>query len=186
MAYIRVVDEDEAEGELFTLYDEVQRTRGRVSNVLSVQSLHPRAMKRHLDLYMELLYGKGALSRLQRELIAVVVSAANGCDYCVAHHSDALLKYAKDPALVKQVAADHTKLDLPPADRALSDYAHGLTVAPATGRREAVEALRSAGFNDEAILLATEIVAYFNFVNRLVHGLGVDLEKGEARSDYNY
>ncbi len=185
VAYIRVIDEDEAEGKLFTVYDNIQRTRGRVSNVLRIQSLDPKGLEAHLGLYMAHIYRPGGLGRLEREFIAVVVSVANGCDYCVVHHSEALGKYAKDAALVKQVCADFTKADLEPKLRALGDFALGLTKDPAHGRKEGVEALRHAGFSDEDILHATEVVSYFNYVNRLVGGLGVELESSEDR-DYQY
>ncbi len=185
MAYIRVIDEDEAEGKLFTVYDNIQRTRGRLSNVLRIQSLDPKGLEAHLGLYMAHIYRPGGLGRLERELIAVVVSVANGCDYCVTHHSEALAKYAKDDALVKQVSADYTQAKLDSRLHALCDFAVGLTKQPATGRKEAVEALRSAGFSDEDILHATEVVSYFNYVNRLVGGLGVELEESDDR-DYQY
>lgn len=185
MPYIRVIDEDEAEGELFKVYDDIQRTRGRVANVLRIQSLRPRGLKTHLDLYMDTVFGKGPLTRRQRETIAVVVSAANGCAYCITHHGEALQKYVKDPDWVQALAADPEGYPLEAAERALADYALGLTRAPATGRREAVEALRSAGFDDGAILHATEVASYFNYVNRLVHGLGVELEEEDDR-DYVY
>lgn len=180
-----MIDEDDAEGELFDMYDELQRTRGRVSNVMRIQSLHPKGMKRHLELYLEFLYGKGPLKRLDRELIGVVVSAANGCEYCTVHHADALNKYAKDKAWVDGLAADPDGFGLEPAQRALANYALGLTRSPGEGRQEAVEALRAAGFEDEAILQATEIAAYFNFVNRMVHGLGVELEE-DPHQDFHY
>jgi uncharacterized peroxidase-related enzyme len=53
----------------------------------------PEAMNQHLDLYMTLLFGKSGLSRAERELIAVVVSAANECGYCISHHAVALKNY---------------------------------------------------------------------------------------------
>lgn len=46
---------------------------------------------------MGLLFGPGGLSRRQRELIAVVVSRANGCEYCVNHLAEALARYVRDP-----------------------------------------------------------------------------------------
>ncbi len=183
--YIRVIDEDEAEGPLFKLYDEIQSKRGRLSNVLKIQSLDPKGLEAHLDLYMALVFGKGPLSRRERELIAVVVSSANGCEYCYTHHGEALNKYVKDDAFIQQAIKDYTQLDLPAGERALCDYAVGLTKTPGEGRSDAVEALRAAGFDDEAILQATSITAYFNFVNRMVHGLGVELEGDDAR-DYDY
>ena len=185
VAYIRTISEDEADGPLFDMYDELQRQRGRVSNVMRIQSLHPKAMRRHLDLYTELMYSKGALGRLEREMIAVVVSAANGCGYCKVHHGDALMKYAKDAQWVEALRQDFTQAKLTAKQQALCDYAWGLTKDPAKGRKKAVEGLRKTGFNDESILLATEIVAYFNFVNRMVHGLGVDLED-DPHADFNY
>ncbi len=185
MPHIHTISEDDAEGPLFDIYDKVQQTRGRVSNVLRIQSLHPKALQAHLDLYMTLLYGKSPLSRFDRELIGVVASVANGCDYCTIHHADALAKYAKEEGLVEAVQKDWRSANLAPQQAALADYAEGLTKRPADGRAEAVAALRAAGFEDEAILHATEIVAYFNFVNRLVHGLGVDLEE-DPHQDFNY
>ncbi len=185
MSFIRTISEDEAEGPLFDIYDAVQQKRGRVSNVLRIQSLHPKALQAHLDLYMTLLYGKSPLGRFERELIGVVVSVANGCDYCTIHHADALGKYADEETLVDAVRKDWRKAGLTDAQKALADYVEGLTLSPAKGRKEAVETLRSAGFDDEAILHATEVTAYFNFVNRLVHGLGVDLEDN-PHQDFNY
>lgn len=185
MAYIRVIDEDEAEGELFDVYDKVQKTRGRLSNVLRIESLNPRGLRRHLDLYMELLFGKSPLPRKDRELVAVAVSAANACDYCVTHHAEALEQHTKDAELVRRVAKDPDGAELESRDRALVDYALGLTREPGEDRETAVGALRSAGFSDEEILHATEITAYFNFVNRIVTGLGVELEADSER-DYDY
>ncbi|MEK6975190.1 MAG: peroxidase-related enzyme [Candidatus Thermoplasmatota archaeon] len=185
MAYIRVVGEDEADGKLFDIYDEIQRNRGRVSNILRASSLDPKALRAHLDLYMATVFGKGGLSRREAELLAVVVSAANGDDYCAQHHSEALDRYAKDPAWVKTLAADPGKAKLNEREAALAHFALGLTKHPAKGQKEAVAALRSRGFTDEQILQAAQVVAYFNFANRISLGLGVELEQDGER-DYHY
>ncbi len=184
VAYIRVIDEDEAEGKLFQTYDNIQRTRGRVSNVLRIQSLDPKGLQAHLDLYMAHIYRAGGLTRAHREMIAVAVSATNGCTYCVTHHAEALGKYV-DKAVVDALAKDPAGAKLDGKARSLVDYAVGITKDPANGRKDAVEALRAAGFSDEDILHATEVAAYFNYVNRLVHGLGVELEDDDDR-DYHY
>ncbi len=185
MPYIRIISEDEAEGDLFKVYDEIQRTRGRVANVLRIQSLRPKGLRTHLDLYMDTVFGKGPLSRRQRELLAVVVSAVNDCAYCVVHHGEALNKYVKDAAWVQALAAEPETFSLDVQERALADYAIGLTRDPTKGRKEAVDALRAAGFEDDSILHATEVVSYFNYVNRMVQGLGVELEEADDR-DYDY
>ncbi|MDQ3522084.1 MAG: carboxymuconolactone decarboxylase family protein, partial [Gemmatimonadota bacterium] len=59
-------------------------------------SLHPAAMQAHMDLYMAVMFQRSGISREERELIAVVVSAANRCAYCVSHHAAALNAYWKD------------------------------------------------------------------------------------------
>jgi uncharacterized peroxidase-related enzyme len=185
VAYIRTIHEDEAEGKLFELYDEIQRNRGRVSNILRAQSLNPKGLRAHLDLYMATVFGKGGLSRREAELLAVVVSAQNGDQYCLTHHGEGLDRHARDPEWVKAVSKDPAKAKLNEREAALVHYAIGLTKDPAKGRKEAAGALKSRGFTDEHILQATEIVAYFNFVNRLSLGLGVQLEPDGER-DYHY
>lgn len=65
---------------------------------------------------------------------------------------------------------------LEPGDRALAEFAEALTRTPNVGAAARLAALRAAGWDDAVILRATEIVGYFNFVNRLADGLGVELE----------
>lgn len=184
-AYIRTINEDEADGKLFDIYDEIQRNRGRVSNILRVSSLEPKAMRAHLDLYMASVFGKGGLSRKEAEIIAVAVSGANGDPYCTTHHKEALGRYAKDDAFVDAIAKDPSKVHLEPRERTLVDYAVNLTSHPAKGVSKHVDAMRKAGLKDEEILQAAQIVGYFNYANRLAIGLGVEMEPAEDR-DYHY
>lgn len=79
-AWIPVVSPEEAEGELAEVYRRIG-ARSRVDNVVGVHSLHPAAMEAHMQLYRTLMYGASPLSRLEREALAIVVSAANDCFY---------------------------------------------------------------------------------------------------------
>lgn len=81
MAYIRVTDEDEARDELAREYEKARRRAGRVYNVLKVQGLRPAALREAVRLYMSVMHGPGELTRPEREMLAVVVSAANECHY---------------------------------------------------------------------------------------------------------
>lgn len=82
MAWIKVTEVSEAEGKLKKLYSEISaRTSGKVANILKVHSLHPDAMEAHLNLYKTIMFGESGLTRTQREMIAVVVSSANECEY---------------------------------------------------------------------------------------------------------
>ncbi len=183
-AWIRNIEKADAQGELKQVYDEIEVKRGNVSNVMKAQSLDPKSIKLHLDLYFHLMFGKSTLNRLEREMIAVVVSFHNNCSYCVTHHSEALLNYSKNPKLLGELqkgafgkASART--------RAMLEYALKLTNHPEKMIEADVDKLRTAGLSDEAILHVNLIVSYFNFVNRIVSGLGVQLESKESRT-YKY
>lgn len=81
MAWIKVIAPDEATGALEQQYDAAIQRAGRVFNVVSIQSLNPRALEASMRLYLTLMFGPSGLSRAQREMIAVVVSKTNECFY---------------------------------------------------------------------------------------------------------
>lgn len=80
-AWIETIPPSEADGELADVYRRIGGRSGAVAHILSCESLHPEGMRDHYALYRTLMFGKGALSRAERESIAVVVSAVNGCHY---------------------------------------------------------------------------------------------------------
>jgi len=185
LAWISTRNEDEAEGELRRIYGRIRGSRGRVSNIFMAQSLNPEVLEAHLDLYIRTMFGKGELSRLQREMIAVAVSSANSCRYCVTHHTAAMRNYLKDEGFVAKFADDYKQLRLEPRDRAMLDYALKLTKQPSDVTKADVDALRLAGFGDSEILHIVLVASYFNFVNRLASGLGVAIEQ-DGGSGYRY
>lgn len=185
MAWIRTVDEDNAGEHLSRVYARIRKDRGKLSNIMQVQSLQPSAMEAHMDLYMAVMFGRSGLSREEREMIAVVVSAANGCDYCVRHHAAALDAYWRDQALVKRFASDYRSGELSGRIRAVLDYADALTRSPASVAETHIRALREQGLEDDEVLAVNLIVAYFNFVNRIAQGLGVEATPDEV-SGYRY
>jgi uncharacterized peroxidase-related enzyme len=182
MAWIRSVPDGREPAEAKPVYDHIRSSSssGRVSNLFQALGAHPPALDLTYRLYRELLFGASPLSRAQRELVAVVVSATNGCGYCVKHHTDKLAAEYGDAALARQAASDYREADLPAADRALADYAVALTCEPDERTAQDVERLRDYGFGDEAILHATLVAAYYNLVNRIASGLGVELEAEAA------
>jgi uncharacterized peroxidase-related enzyme len=185
MAWIQTIHEDDASGELRDIYERISGARGKLSNIMRVQSLRPEAMMAHLDLYMALLFGKSGLRRAERELIATVVSVANDCEYCTRHHAEALLAYWKDPLRVEQVIADPRLADLSEREQALVDYALKLTRQPGAVSEEDVNGLREQGLADRDVLDANMITGYFNFVNRVAEGLGVEVTDEEV-GGYDY
>ncbi len=185
MSWIEVIDENDAEGELEQVYDEIIGARGKMSNIMRVQSLNPASMRAHIELYVTLLFRRSSLSRPDCELLATVVSSLNACDYCIKHHAEALQFYWKDRARVDRLIRDYRTADLSKAQLATVEYARKLTVAPSSITESDIRELRSAGFSDRQILDANLIVSYFNFVNRIAEGLGVTMSEEEV-AGYKY
>jgi uncharacterized peroxidase-related enzyme len=183
-AWIQNVEEADAQGELKRVYDEIKVKRGSVSNVMKAQSLDPESINLHLDLYLHLMFGKSTLNRLEREMIAVVVSNLNNCNYCVTHHSEALLHHSKNAQLLGELEEGAFE-NVSARSSAMLEYAIKLTNHPEKMIEADIDKLRTAGLSDEAILHVNLVASYFNFVNRIVSGLGVQLESKESRT-YKY
>lgn len=185
MPHIRVIEHSEAEGQLKEIYDNLIAKRGKLAEVHKIQSLNPESIVKHMELYMSIMYSKSPLSRAQREMIAVVVSVANNCKYCQIHHAEALNHYWKDQSKIDQLKRDFSKLDLPAIDLLLCEMAWQLTRIPSITTETIILKLKEFGLEDRAILDATLVIAYFNFVNRTVLGLDVKLEQDNG-AGYKY
>ena len=95
------------------------------------------------------------------------------------HHAASFRRAFRNQELADAVRADWRSAPLSPVDVALCQYAEALTLRPHTSDVDSrLQPLREVGLSDEEILRATEIVGYFNFVNRMAEGLGVELESG--------
>ncbi len=183
--WIQVIPPEEAEGLLREIYETTRKKRGKIAEIHKIHSLHPESLTAHMDLYLTLLYGRSPLSRREREWIGVVVSLVNRCAYCVAHHTDALRRYEKRETVIQQLhqmAWDNLEEPL----ATLSRFVEHLTREPWSLTPGDLDRLRAVGYDDRALLDIVQIAAYFNFVNRIVLGLGVPLESEEARQGYRY
>jgi uncharacterized peroxidase-related enzyme len=167
------------------MYAQLLKQRGKVSNILKVHSLNPAAMEDHLDLYVTLMFGKSGLSRLEREAVAVVVSASNDCEYCVNHHAESLRHYIDDEETLNLLMTADGLETLEPRLSNIVRHAEKLTDAPGAMTESDLGELRAEGLSDKDILDLTMIVGYFNFVNRIAVGLGVEFSEEEARGYIN-
>jgi uncharacterized peroxidase-related enzyme len=172
IARLHVPPEYEVPDEVKELWAKPLEKLGFVPNVLRVFALRPAHLLAWWSYYDELLRGDSGLSKAQREMIAVVVSATNRCHYCIVSHTAALRKLTGDPDLVDQLATGYKYAPLDDRDRAMLDFAVKLTEASDRCGDEDIEALRDAGWNDEEIMDIAQVAAMFNFTNRLASGLG--------------
>jgi len=186
MAHIRTIAYDEATGRLLEVYDELIKKRGKIAGIHKIQSLRPESIVKHMDLYLEIMFSRSELSRAEREMMAVVVSIANGCSYCQAHHEAALRHYVKDEQKIKAIVDPNRFHELSARETALCHCARRLTLEPQIHeKRDFTTDLKLQGLSDHAILDATLVVAYFNFVNRMALALGVATNAEEA-GGYRY
>ena len=184
MSWIKEIEPEESEGQLAEFYEGLIKSRGKVSNIMKVQSLDVKAMETHMNLYLSLMFTHSGLSREEMEMLATVVSAKNGCQYCLNHHGEALNNYWKDDERLAAFIENYGSSHLSKKQMAMLDYGAKLTESPESMIEDDVEALKSAGFSDAQILRINMIASYFNFVNRIAVGLGVEFTEGETRG-YN-
>jgi uncharacterized peroxidase-related enzyme len=177
MAWIKEINRYE-DNDLNQLYKKAEeRTNETIANVLKIHSLRPDVLKIHMNLYETLMFSKGQLSRSDREMIGVVVSKSNECPYCVSHHQQALNFASNKDRNMEMIAIDYTQATLTSKQLAICDYAKKLTETPYKMVPGDVETLRNHSIDDVGIFEINQIVAYFNYVNRIVFGLGVELEE---------
>ena len=81
MAHLRLTDVEEATGPLKAEYDAAVGRAGKVFNIVKAMSLRPGVLRSSMQLYRDVMFGRSGLSRVERELLAVVVSRANDCHY---------------------------------------------------------------------------------------------------------
>ncbi len=185
MAWIKQINEDEAKGKLQKVYNKISEKRGKLANIMKVHSLDPVTMQNHLNLYLSIMFNKSGLNREEKELVAVVVSALNNCAYCINHHAEALNYYWKDDEKISALISDYKSLDFSIRVHAILNYAEKLTLTPSLVNEYDIQNLRIHNLTDEDILNLNSVISYFNFVNRIATGLGVEFSKDETKG-YNY
>jgi uncharacterized peroxidase-related enzyme len=186
MAHIHIIEYEEADGQLKDIYDQLISSRGKLAEIHKVQSLNPDTIMRHMDLYMSIMFGKSPLRRQEREMIATVVSSYNKCEYCIVHHGEALNHFWKNQERVDLLVIDPNLAELTTRELALCRYAQVLTLFPEKIDSAIIQSLALEGIEERALLDANLVISYFNFVNRIVLGLGVELEPtGGEGFDYD-
>ena len=177
-AWIKMISDEDADASLLDVLKLARTPHGTVDNVMRVHSLRPNTMKGHVVLYRAALHDDAnTLPTWLQETISSYVSILNNCPYSLANHW----------ANARHLIADETRADaieralhgrqpesvFEGRDLALMRYAEKLTLASGEMVRADVEALRREGLDDGQILEANQIIGYFNYVNRLLNGLGV-------------
>jgi uncharacterized peroxidase-related enzyme len=140
---------------------------GFVPNVLKAYAHDNAKLEVFAAFYNDLMLGPSGLSKLEREMIAVVVSSQNRCYYCLTAHGAAVRTLSGDPVLGEMMAMNHRAADLEPRHRAMLDFAVRVTDAPWSIEEEHRAALREAGFSDRDIWDVAAVASFYNMSNRM-------------------
>ncbi len=140
---------------------------GFVPNVLRAHAFDLSKLDAFTATYNDLMLGESGLSRLEREMIAVVVSAVNRCFYCLVAHGAAVRQLSADPVLGERLVMNWRSAALDLRQTAMLAFAETVTTASAKIGEADRQALREAGFSDRDIWDIAAVAAFFNMTNRL-------------------
>jgi uncharacterized peroxidase-related enzyme len=148
-------------------FDICQDKLGMVPNVLKAHAFDIDKLNVFTALYNDLMLADSGLSKLEREMIAVVVSSINRCFYCLTAHGAAVRELSGDPKLGEMLVMNWRVADLSRRQRAMLNFAEKMTKASAEIQEYDREALRDAGFSDRDIWDIANVAAFFNMTNRV-------------------
>ena len=140
---------------------------GFVPNVLKAYAFDMAKLEAFVAMYNDLMLAPSGLSKLEREMIAVAVSAHNRCYYCLVAHGAAVRQLSGDPPLGELMAMNYRAARLSKREQAMLDFAVKLTAEPWLIGEEDREALRHTGFSDRDIWDIAAVAGFFNMSNRV-------------------
>lgn len=146
---------------------------GMVPNVLKAHAFDINKLNAFTALYNDLMLGESGLSKLEREMIAVVVSSINSCFYCLVAHGAAVRELSGDPALGEILHMNYRAADLSDRHKAMLDFAAQITEASKTVQESDRQALRDVGFSDRDIWDIANVAGFYNMSNRVASATGM-------------
>jgi len=178
MSWIKHIPYEEAQGKLLKLYNRVKGPDNNVDNIMLAHSLRPHSMEGHMAIYKNVLHHTGnSIDKWFLEALGVYTSMKNQCHYCVEHHFSGMARLIEDKQLADKmrIALEcETFTDAFDEKQAAAFvYANKLTTNVVAMERSDVVKLTGFGWTDGEILEINQVVAYFNYANRTVLGLGI-------------
>jgi uncharacterized peroxidase-related enzyme len=168
---LSVPEEQTLPDDIRELYTSMRAKPGFVPNVYRAYSLRPEQLRGFIALYDSIMMADSGLTKAEREMIAVAVSAQNHCFYCLASHGAVLRIRSGDPVLADTIAANYRAADMTPRQRAMLDFAVKITVASDTCSDDDIAGLHAHGFDDQDVMDIIQTAAFFNYSNRVASAL---------------
>jgi uncharacterized peroxidase-related enzyme len=153
--------------EMAAYFGKCEEKLGFVPNVLKAYAFDMAKLSAFVTMYNDLMLAPSGLSKLEREMIAVAVSAQNRCYYCLVAHGAAVRQLSDDPALGELMAMNYRAARLSKRERAMLNFAVKLTAESWSIEEEDRAHLRRAGFSDRDIWDIAAVAGFFNMTNRV-------------------
>jgi len=153
--------------EMAAYFAKCEEKLGFVPNVLKAYAFDMAKLSAFVAMYNDLMLAPSGLSKLEREMIAVAVSAHNRCYYCLVAHGAAVRQLSGDPPLGELMAMNYRAARLSKRERAMLDFALKLTAEPWRVEEDDRARLRDAGFSDRDIRDIAAVAGFFNMTNRV-------------------
>lgn len=159
---------------------QVTPSNTKVSDYVLVLANDVETLKVRSPLFNAIMYGRGGLSRAERELGAVGASIVNRCIYCAAVHASRYNQLTKDETVIAKIFADGEEAELEERQAAILNFAIRLSRAPSEAGPEDMRRLRDAGLSEEEMLDLILSASLFGWANRLMHTLGDPVAKEDS------
>jgi uncharacterized peroxidase-related enzyme len=173
ISWFPVPDEDDLPDDLRSLWAKARERIGFVPNVFRGYAYRPDRFRAWFSHYRQLHEPTEGLTAADREMIAVAVSMANGCLYCLVAHGAALREALADPVQADRITLDYRRAGLDDRHTAILDYAVKVTLRPGDCDEDDLGRLRELGLTDDEVWDVIEIAAMYNFTNRLSMATGL-------------
>lgn len=163
---------EQLEPDVRELFDKCNEKLGFIPNVFAAYGQRAKRLRNFRSMFNELMLAPSGLSKLEREMVAVVVSSANHCYYCLVAHGHAVRQLSGDPELGEMMVMNYRVAKLDQRQRAMLDFAWKLTLTPMDVGAVDRQRLRDVDLSEDDIFDLCEVAAFFNYTNRVA--IGVD------------
>jgi uncharacterized peroxidase-related enzyme len=153
--------------EISVYFEKCREKLGMIPNVLRAYAFDPAKLQAFIAMHDDVMRAPSGLTRLEREMIAVVVSSINRCFYCLTAHGAAVRQMSGDPVLGEMLVMNWRSAPLDPRQRAMLGFAEKVTTQSAAIEEADRQALREIGFTDRDIWDIASVAGFFNMTNRL-------------------
>lgn len=179
MARIKPIEKEEASDEVRIIYEDIEAAFGMVPNLFKTYACFPALLRVNWEKTKTLMMG-GELPRELKESIAVVVSAANVCDYCVAAHSMALAMMGFPKEKIDTLTKNIEKSEITPRDRKILQYVKKATLTPHRITDKETDELKSMGLTDSQIVEILGVMEMYTAYNKFLDALAVEIDFPEV------